>query len=44
MRIYTGPKLLVIDEVGYLPLDSLGSNLFFPANKRPVWKGEHHPY
>ncbi|SHM47087.1 IstB-like ATP binding protein [Caldanaerovirga acetigignens] len=29
MRIYTGPKLLIIDEVGYLPLDGLGSNLFF---------------
>ncbi len=29
MRIYTGPKLLIIDEVGYLPLDSLGANLFF---------------
>jgi len=29
MRIYTRPKLLVIDEVGYLPLDSKGANLFF---------------
>lgn len=29
MRIYTGQKLLIIDEVGYLPLDSLGPNLFF---------------
>lgn len=29
MRIYTRPKLLIIDEVGYLPLDGLGSNLFF---------------
>jgi len=29
MRIYTGPKLLIIDEVGYLPLDDLGANLFF---------------
>ena len=29
MRIYTGPKLLIIDKVGYLPLDNLGSNLFF---------------
>lgn len=29
MRIYTGPKLLIIDEVGYLPLDNLGANLFF---------------
>lgn len=29
MRIYTGPKLLIIDEAVYLPLDGLGSNLFF---------------
>ncbi|RKL62599.1 AAA family ATPase [Thermoanaerobacteraceae bacterium SP2] len=29
MRIYTEPKILVIDEVGYLPLDGPGSNLFF---------------
>lgn len=29
MRIYTGPKLLIIDEVGYLPLDDLGANVFF---------------
>lgn len=29
MRIYTRPKLLVIDEVGYLPSDAYGSNLFF---------------
>ncbi|MDI6602447.1 MAG: ATP-binding protein [Thermoanaerobacteraceae bacterium] len=28
-KIYTGPKLLVIDEVGYLPLDGNGANLFF---------------
>ena len=29
MRKYLNPKLLVIDEVGYLPLDQLGANLFF---------------
>jgi len=29
MKVYSSPKLLVIDEVGYLPLDSLGSSLFF---------------
>jgi DNA replication protein DnaC len=39
MRIYTGPKLLVIDEVGYLPLDSLGSNLFFQLVSAPYEKG-----
>jgi len=29
MRIYIRPKLLIIDKVGYLSLDGLGSNLFF---------------
>ncbi len=29
MRNYIRPRLLVVDEVGYLPLDNLGANLFF---------------
>ena len=29
MRVYLAPKLLVIDEVGYLPLDDLGTTIFF---------------
>jgi len=29
MRKYIRLRLLVVDEVGYLPLDSLGANLFF---------------
>ncbi len=29
LRIYIRPKLLVIDEIGYLPFDSLAANLFF---------------
>ncbi|MDY0323973.1 MAG: IS21-like element helper ATPase IstB [Candidatus Carbobacillus sp.] len=29
MRKYLNPKLLVIDEVGYLPLDQLRASLFF---------------
>jgi DNA replication protein DnaC len=29
MRIYVGPKVLVIDEMGYLPLDDLGATIFF---------------
>ncbi|MBA4544270.1 MULTISPECIES: IS21-like element helper ATPase IstB [Thermoactinomyces] len=29
LRVYIRPKVLVIDEVGYLPLDSLAANLFF---------------
>jgi DNA replication protein DnaC len=29
MRIYLAPKLLIIDEMGYLPLDDLGATIFF---------------
>ena len=29
LRIYLAPKLLVIDEFGYLPLDKLGATLLF---------------
>ncbi|MBR8661832.1 DNA replication protein DnaC [Brevibacillus aydinogluensis] len=29
LRIYIRPKLLIIDEIGYLPFDSLAANLFF---------------
>lgn len=29
MRVYVGPKILVIDELGYLALDSLEATLFF---------------
>jgi DNA replication protein DnaC len=29
MPIYTRPRVLVIDEVGYLPLDEMGATIFF---------------
>lgn len=29
LRVYTSPKLLVVDELGYLALDSLEATLFF---------------
>lgn len=29
LRIFIRPKLLIIDEIGYLPFDSLAANLFF---------------
>ncbi len=29
MRVYAAPKVLVINEVGYLPLDELGATIFF---------------
>jgi DNA replication protein DnaC len=29
LRIYLAPKVLIIDEMGYLPLDELGATIFF---------------
>jgi DNA replication protein DnaC len=29
MRVYLAPKVLAIDEMGYLPLDDLGATIFF---------------
>jgi DNA replication protein DnaC len=29
LRIYLAPKILVIDEMGYLPLDEIGATIFF---------------
>jgi DNA replication protein DnaC len=29
LRFYLKPKVLVVDEVGYLPLDNLGATIFF---------------
>lgn len=29
MKVYLAPKILVIDEMGYLPLDELGATIFF---------------
>ena len=29
MRVYLVPKVLIIDEMGYLPLDEMGSTIFF---------------
>lgn len=29
LRVYVAPKVLVIDEMGYLPLDTVGATIFF---------------
>jgi DNA replication protein DnaC len=29
LRVYLSPKVLVIDEMGYLPLDAMGATIFF---------------
>jgi chromosomal replication initiation ATPase DnaA len=32
LRIYLAPKVLIIDEMGYLPLDDLGATIFFSSS------------
>jgi DNA replication protein DnaC len=29
LKVYTVPRLLIVDEIGYLPIDRHGANLFF---------------
>ena len=35
MRVYLAPKVLIIDEMGYLPLDEMGATIFFQPNGSP---------
>jgi DNA replication protein DnaC len=39
LRIYLAPKVLVIDEMGYLPLDDLGATIFFQLVSARYEKG-----
>lgn len=39
LKTYTVPRLLVIDEIGYLPIDQAGANLFFQLISRRYEKG-----
>jgi len=39
LKVYTVPRLLVIDEIGYLPIDRTGANLFFQLISRRYEKG-----
>jgi len=39
MKMYSSTKLLVVDEVGYLPLGGLGSSLFFQLISARYEKG-----
>jgi DNA replication protein DnaC len=34
LKLLVQPKLLIVDEIGYLPLDQLGANLFFQLVSR----------
>ena len=38
LRTLCKPKLLILDEMGYFPLDSL------PARQSPLPQGQHHPH
>jgi DNA replication protein DnaC len=39
LKVYTVPRLLVIDEIGYLPIDQVGANLFFQLISRRYERG-----
>ncbi|MCO5101453.1 MAG: IS21-like element helper ATPase IstB, partial [Burkholderiaceae bacterium] len=39
LKVYTTPRLLIIDEIGYLPIDRQGANLFFQLISRRYERG-----
>lgn len=39
LKFYTVPRLLIVDEIGYLPIDRIGANLFFQLISRRYEKG-----
>jgi DNA replication protein DnaC len=39
LKVYTVPRLLLIDEIGYLPIDRAGANLFFQLISRRYERG-----
>ena len=39
LKFYTVPRLLIIDEIGYLPIDRPGANLFFQLISRRYERG-----
>ena len=39
LKVYTVPRLLIIDEIGYLPIESQGANLFFQLISRRYERG-----
>ena len=43
MRVYLAPKVLIIDEMGYLPLDDLGATIFFQLVSARYETWQHHP-
>jgi hypothetical protein len=43
LRVYLAPKVVIIDETGYLPLDDL-RHCLIPARQRPLRAGQHHAH
>lgn len=39
LKLYSVPKLLIVDEIGYIPIDRLGANLFFQLISRRYERG-----
>lgn len=39
LKVYATPRLLIIDEIGYLPIERLGANLFFQLVSRRYERG-----
>ena len=39
LKVFTTPRLLIVDEIGYLPIDRLGANLFFQLISRRYERG-----
>jgi len=39
LKTYTVPRLLIVDEIGYLPIDRQGANLFFQLVSRRYERG-----
>ena len=43
MRLYLAPKVLIIDEMGYLPLDDIGATILFQLSQRSLRTRQHYP-
>ena len=39
LKLYTVPRLLIVDEIGYLPIDRAGANLFFQLDQPALRAG-----
>ncbi len=39
LKFYTTPRLLIVDEIGYLPIERMGANLFFQLISRRYERG-----